>query len=350
MNRRGNRPDGAAGIACRPSRARLLARRPAALHGGGAGIRTSRAGEYLGGRLARLSRPRTVIALMRRSAAEFRTDHCAQMAAAISFHTLFSLFPLAIAATGVLGLVTQSAHAQDIVTNAVLRAVPLSSHGQQQLRGLLASVGGGAGALGLLGVIGVVWSSSGVMAAVRVALNVAWDTDARRTFVRGKAVDLLLVAGVFVVLAAALGLTIVTSFARRGSEHLPSALRALGPVAADAASAGGVLLAWALLFAVFLVLYRVVPAVRTRVRDVWPGALVAAAGFEVAQWGFSAYLASFAHYNKVYGSLGAIIAFLFFVYLASAVFLLGAEVASEYPRVNRARPAGQGNPPPRDPG
>lgn len=51
---------------------------------------------------------------------------------------------------------------------------------------------GGAGALGLLGLTGVIWSASGVMAAVRTALNVAWDTDAKRPFVRSKAVDLRL--------------------------------------------------------------------------------------------------------------------------------------------------------------
>ncbi len=62
-----------------------------------------------------------------------------------------------------------------------------------------------------------------------------------------------------------------------------------------------------------------------------PGALLAAAGFEILQYGFSAYLSNFANYNRVYGSLGAVIAALFFVYLNASVFLFGAEVASEYP-------------------
>jgi membrane protein len=55
--------------------------------------------------------------------------------------------------------------------------------------------------------------------------------------------------------------------------------------------------------------------------------------FEALQYGFSVYVAHLAHYNRVYGPLGAIVAFLFFVYLASSVFLFGAEVASEYPRL-----------------
>lgn len=264
---------------------------------------------------------------------EFRADHCPQFAAAISFHLLFSVFPLAIAAVGILGLITRDPGAFDAVARAVLKVVPLSNAGSDQLRSLLTSVSGRAGALGLLGFLGVIWSASGVMAAIRAALNVAWDTTSRRPFLRGKAVDLALVAGVFLVTGCTLGLTIIASIARQGTSHLPGALRGLTPLVGAAVSVISFVASAALLFAVFGFLYRVVPTVHTRVRGIWPGALTAAAGFEALQYGFSVYIAHFARYNKVYGSLGAIVAFLFFVYLASMVFLFGAEVASEYPRL-----------------
>ncbi len=267
--------------------------------------------------------------LLRRSYHEFREDHCQQMAAAISYHLLFSLFPLAIAAVGVLGLFTSDPAARDRVTQRVVDVVPLTGTGRQQLHDLLGSVSGTAGALGLIGLLGVLWSASGVMAAVRTALNVAWDTDQRRPFVRGKAVDLMLVAGALLVVGSALGITIVTSLAQRQTRHVPEVLR---PLAGAFASVAAFLTALALLFLVFLLLYRVVPAVSTRMRDVWPGALVAALGFELVQLGFSVYVSNFANYNKVYGSLGAVIAFMFYVYLSSAAFLFGAEVAAEHPR------------------
>lgn len=276
---------------------------------------------------------RQALVVLRRAFAEFRADHCAQFAAAISFHLLFSVFPLAITAVGIIGLVTQDPHARDTVLAAMLKVVPLSAQGRQQLHGLLGSVSGGAGALGLLGLLGVIWSASGVMAAIRTALNVAWDTSKKRPFVRGKAVDLALVAGVFLVTGASLGLTVAASIARQGAAHLPGPLQSLTPLASAAASVGVFAASAALLFAAFAFLYRIVPAVPTRVRGIWPGALAATAGFEALQYGFSVYLAHFAHYNKVYGSLGAVIAFLFFIYLASMVFLFGAEVASEYPRL-----------------
>ncbi|HEU5417686.1 MAG TPA: YihY/virulence factor BrkB family protein [Streptosporangiaceae bacterium] len=283
---------------------------------------------------------RQALVLLRRAFAEFRADHCPQFAAAISFHLLFSVFPLAITAVGIIGLMTQDPHARDTVLAAMLKVVPLSAQGKQQLHGLLGSVSGGAGALGLLGLLGVIWSAGGVMAAIRTALNVAWDTSRKRPFVRGKAVDLALVAGVFAVTGAALGLTVAADIARQGAAHLPGPLQSLAPLAGAAASVGVFAASAALLFATFAFLYRIVPAAPTRVRGIWPGALAATAGFEALQYGFSVYLAHFAHYNKVYGSLGAVIAFLFFIYLASMVFLFGAEVASEYPRLRaEAHPA-----------
>ena len=273
---------------------------------------------------------RQALALLRRGISEFREDHCPQMAAAIAFHLLFSMFPLAIMAVGITGLITQNPHARDQVTSAVLQVVPLSGHGRQQLRGLLGSVSGGAGALGLLGLLGVLWSASGVMAAVRTALNIAWDTDAKRPFFRGKLVDLALIAGTFLATGATLGMTLAESVIRHGAGRLPHPLHSLAPAVV-------VIVSVALLFAIFAFLYRFVPAVPTRMRGIWPGALTAAAGFEAVQYGFSVYVAFFSHYNKVYGSLGTIVAFMFFVYLAAMVFLFGAEVASEYARLRAER-------------
>ena len=280
---------------------------------------------------------RRVVVLLRRSVREFTDDHCPQLAAAISYHLLFSIFPLAIAAVGVLGLVTHSAHARDSVVSAVTGMVPLSGEGQQQLRTMLESISGTTGALGLLGLLGVIWSASGVMAAVRTAINIAWDVQERRPFLRGKAVDLLLLLGTFVLIGAALGAALLSSLARQGGASVSGWLRFLtGPLAA----AFAVLASGALLFVTFLALFRLLPAVPTRLRDVWPGAVGAAVGLTALQYGFSIYVSHFSNYNRVYGSLGAVIAFMFFVYLAAAVFLLGAEVASEWPKLPRRSPHG----------
>jgi membrane protein len=79
---------------------------------------------------------------------------------------------------------------------------------------------------------------------------------------------------------------------------------------------------------------------------VWPGILLAAVGYELAKRGFALYLENFGNYSAVYGSLGAVITFLVFIYIAAMVFLMGAEFAALWPRVRRGEfdDSGEGKP------
>lgn len=277
-------------------------------------------------------RGRRLRLLVVRSVREQLDDHCQQLAAAISYHLLFSVFPLTIAGVSIVGLITQSRTRRDQVVNGILDRIPLTDAGQQQLHRLVDTVSSNAGTIGLVGVALVLYSASGVMAAIRTGLNAAWDVEQGRPFLRGKVVDLLLVLCVFVALLAALGMTILAHAAARTFRHLPHALQELeGPTFRVIA----IVASFAVVFGVYLMMYRFVPSTEAKVRTVWVGALVAAVGFEALEYGFSVYVNHFAHFDRVYGSLGAIVAFLFFVYLNASVFLFGAEVASEYARLPR---------------
>ena len=82
-----------------------------------------------------------------------------------------------------------------------------------------------------------------------------------------------------------------------------------------------------------MVLFKFVPSVKTRFRSIWPGALLAAVLFEGVKNGFAIYLRYAGNYDVVYGSIGTVVAFLFFVYVSANIMLLGAEMAAEWPRV-----------------
>jgi YihY family inner membrane protein len=131
------------------------------------------------------------------------------------------------------------------------------------------------------------------------------------------------------LIAVSLAATLVRGFAI----DVGQGLGVPGEVINAILDAGGVLFPLALSMAVYTVVYVVVPARRVRVRDVWPGVLFAAVVYEVAKRGFAIYVENYSNYNAVYGSLGAVIAFLVFVYIAAIVFLIGAEMAALWPRV-----------------
>jgi len=107
-------------------------------------------------------------ALIERGVSEFFADGCGQRAAAISYYALLSLFPLAILAVAVFGVVVNDDQARNRVIDFVLAHVPLQKRsGSEQLHSLLARVTGQAGSFGGIGIIGLMLAASGVMGSIR---------------------------------------------------------------------------------------------------------------------------------------------------------------------------------------
>ena len=292
---------------------------------------------------------RFILTLGRRSIEEFFADNCTQMAAAISYYVLFSLFPLLIFLVGILGLFLQDSQLQRDVVNNVLDFVPLSEDkGREQVTEAVKGVAGvGSGALGLFGLLGMAWSASSMFGIIRRSLNKTYDLDYRRPLVQQKLLDLAMVAALGLFFLASVAATGFLRVVRQRSEDIPR----LGDVADQAGlvwDAASFLLPLIMSFAAFMLLYWLVPAARIRPRDVWPGALVSAFLFDTAKIGFSIYLEHFSSYDLVYGSLGAVASFLVWIYIGANIMLLGAEVAAEYPRVLRGDydqpPPGPGRP------
>ena len=264
-----------------------------------------------------------LVRALARGAAAFGRHRGSQFAAAIAYHVLFSLFPLAIVLVSILGLVLQDDDARREVTDWLLDRLPLSEAAGGDLERAVEGIASPLSLAGLVALAGLVWSASGMMGAIRAALDAVWHEAPRRPAGRAKLLDFALVAAAGVLVLASIGLTVllrvVTDVAVAGELS-----RAVGPLA--------------LTFVTFAVCYRYVPAGRPRFRAVWVGALVGAAGFEAAKTAFSIYLANVSRFNLIYGSIVAVLAFLFFVYLAAVTFLVAAGAAAAGPGAPRPGP------------
>jgi membrane protein len=104
-------------------------------------------------------------------------------------------------------------------------------------------------------------------------------------------------------------------------------------VAATLLDTVGDVLPFAFTALVVLFLYRVLPMTRQPVREIWPGAVVAAALVTLMRGALELYFEEFADLGAIYGSLGALMALLIFVYAAANAVVFGAEFASEYSRL-----------------
>ncbi|MGI8624133.1 MAG: YihY/virulence factor BrkB family protein [Solirubrobacteraceae bacterium] len=253
----------------------------------------------------------------------FFRDGCTQRAAAISFYALFSIFPLAILSVAALGLVANDASVRHQVVAFLLDRLPLTQdQGRRQLERLLLQVTRDVAGFSVLGVLTLLFAASNVMGSIRQALNAAFRVQDDRPPFQAKLWDLVMVGVFGLLVTLSLALTLFDQLVSSTSSAVGSVVHSLGH-------------AVPLLIAVivFTGVFRLVPAVRPRLRDIWPGVLLAAVGYELAKTGFTLYLTNFANYGAVYASLGSVIAFLVFTYVAAFIALLGAEFAAEWPSV-----------------
>jgi membrane protein len=271
--------------------------------------------------------------LMYRSVKGFFDDGCTQRAAAISYYVLFSLFPLVIFSVGVLGLVLRDEQLQTDIVDAVMETIPLSQEqGRNDVTNALQEVAHSrTSAIVFVGLIALAWSGSAMFGVVRSSLNDVYGVRSR-PIVTQKLLDLAWVLTFMPFFLASVFATSALRIARSKSEDLSF----VGDIAQNLGWGWWVastLLPIALSFVAFFLVYWLIPARQVRARYIVPGAIFAAVLFEGVKVGFNVYLEHFTEYNLIFGSLGAVIAFLFWVYLSANILLLGAEVVSELPDV-----------------
>ncbi len=265
---------------------------------------------------------------------KYFADNCPQLAAAITYYTIFSLFPLLIFVVGVVGLFLSTDVQHDIV-NDVLKEIPLDqADGRQSVEDAVKSISGANAPLfAAIGLLGMLWASSSMFNAIRRALNVVYrDITYKRPWFQQKIVDLTLVLGLGIFFLASIASTTALRVIQERSDDTAWIGR-LSNNMGFAWTVAEYAIPFFLSLAAFLVAYTLVPSRSRNLGNALPGALVAAVLFEVVKFGFSFYVTNFSNFDLVFGSLGAVATFMFWVYVNSQIMLLGAEIASVYPTV-----------------
>jgi membrane protein len=252
---------------------------------------------------------------------EFQEDQIPLVAAGVTFYVLLALFPALGAFVALYGLFADVAEAQRHLQllSFVLPADALKFFGEQMMR-ISETHEGGLSLAFAGGLLLSVWSANGAMKAIITALNIAYEEQEKRKFVRKTATSLAFTLGFLVFSVAAIAAI--------------AAPAAIEPFAGKAAATTFSVVSWPLLVAALGVglalLYRYGPS-RDRMKWRWVswGSAAALLLWLAASAAFSIYVANFANYEKTYGSLGAVIGFMTWVYVSAQVVLLGAELNAE---------------------
>jgi membrane protein len=250
-------------------------------------------------------------------------DNISMIAAGVAFYGLLAIFPAITAFVSIWGLVADPAQVEQQFA-AARGIVPADAWAllNEQLRSVASSSSTGLGWGVALGILVALWSAGAGVRALISALNIAYNEDEKRGFIKLYAVGFLLTVGL--IGGAVLALIVIVA--------VPVALQFL-PLGALSSTLISVL-TWLVMAAIVVlglgVVYRYGPSrSRAQLRWITWGAIAAAILWLLASLLFQVYVANFANYTATYGSLGAVIALLMWLWVSAFVVLLGAELNAE---------------------
>lgn len=275
-------------------------------------------------------------ATLKRTFQEFSADNLTDWAAALTYYSVLALFPALIALVSIIGLVGSSATDALLENLSTVAPGPAKEILTSAVEGL-ASNQGSAGFAFVIGLVLAINAASGYIGAFTRASNSIYEVEEGRPIYKLKPVQLAITLALLLLLVIiAVGVTVSGPLA----EEVGS-LIGLGDTAAQVWDIAKIPVILALVAFMLAFLYWAAPNVKQPgFKFVSPGGIVALVIFIVASLLFSLYVANFASYNKTYGSLGGVVAFLVWLWITNIAILFGAEFNAELQR-SQQREAGE---------
>ena len=270
---------------------------------------------------------------------DYLGKNCPYIGAAISFYTLFSIFPLFLAFVSGLGFIlgARSEEQQLSLAREVAEILPVSSAFiSETVEGVVSA----RAITGIAGFFGLLWAATAAFGAIRKGINAAWGIKTPRPFLKERLIDFALVLGAGLLLLIVLFTGPALGILREITQVIAPESERFGETIWRVVSD---LLTPILVFLTFLILYSFLPNTEVQTRHVWPWALLASLAFYGVNFGFVWYVKSYPLYNVVYGSVGAVVALLTWVYLSANIVLIGALVTSRYADYVSSIPEGRRN-------
>ena len=257
--------------------------------------------------------------VMVKTVKEFVDDEMSTYASALAYQMLFSLFPFILFLIALIGFL----HLPDFFSWLRMQAgMVLPPQALDQVNPVIDQLQTSKSGLLSVGIVIALWSASAGIRLLMSAMNAAYDVVEARPVWKRLPLSVLYTVGIAGMLLAA------------------AALMVLGPqvmnwVAAQFGLEDFVVTLWTiarwpvivfLMMVAVALMYYVLPDVKQEFRFITPGSVLAVVVWIIASLGFAFYVKTFADYNAMYGSIGAIIVLLLYFYISSAVLLLGAEM------------------------
>lgn len=268
--------------------------------------------------------------IVKRTIDRFGKERTAEAAAGIAFFGLFSLFPMLLLLVSMGSSILHKPEAQDQILHFLMDAFPFSVDLVEEI---VQKVLRARGSVRLFGLIGLAWSATGAFTVLTRNINRAWPNADRHNYLKMRLMAFAMLVGMVVV-------TSVLTVANMVIRLVPQSLSGIASLVISLRYFSSVVI-WLLTFITLLWLYRWLPNTDVLWSEAAWGSLIASTGTFLATTGFSWYLrkgSGLNNYNLVYGSLGTIVALMFWIYLLSFIVLYGAHLSSSiayYTRIKK---------------
>ncbi len=265
---------------------------------------------------------KTAWQLFKETAAQWSDDKASRLAAALSYYTIFSIAPLLIIAIGVAGLV----FGQEAASNQIFQEIRglVGDQGAKAIQTMVESANRKDGGIvaTLVGIVTLLIGASGAFGELQDALNTIWGVQLKpghgiKAFFRRRFLSFSMV----LVIGFMLLVTLVVSTIMSGLGHY---LELVLPIPASVLQVLNFLLSFSVTGLLFTLIYKVLPDVTVKWKDVWIGGIFTAFLFSLGRFLMGLYLGR-ASVSSAYGAAGSLVIILLWIYYSSQILFFGAE-------------------------
>ncbi|MDJ0571637.1 MAG: YihY/virulence factor BrkB family protein [Pleurocapsa sp. MO_192.B19] len=274
-------------------------------------------------------RIKTIFRLLKEAFSEWQQDKASLLAAALAYYTVFSITPLLVIAIAIAGAV----FGQDAAKGEIVEQINglVGQQGAQAIETALANANQPqlGSIASIISIVVLLIGASGVFAQLQEALNTVWNVKAKPDggiwqFIRKRLLSFGMVLAIGFLLLVSLILSAILSGISKLEINLIPGLSPLWQLLNVAISFG-------LISLLFALIYKYLPDVKIRWKDVWVGAIITALLFTLGKFLIGIYLGR-GSLGSAYGAAGSLIVFLAWVFYSAQILLFGAELTQVYAR------------------
>lgn len=251
---------------------------------------------------------------------EIGKDKVFNGAAALGFYMTLAIFPAIILLMTIIPYLPID-RVDEAIMDLLGQALP--SEASEMVESVVIEVTGEQrGGLLSFSLLGTLWAISTGMYGIMQQLNITYNVKEGRSFVRGRATALILSLFFGLLVIGAFSLIVLGGLIE---DWIGNLLGATGALLIFFAVFRWVVIVFAMLLG-FAIIYCFAPNVEQKFRFITPGSVISSALLIIVSLGFAVYTANFADYNATYGSIGAVIVLMLWLYITGLVILVGSEI------------------------